>query len=338
MTDKDRYAIDQYLMRGGSVVVAAGNYAISVSQFGGLAVQPLSDGLQDMLNSYGINVQQALVMDPQNAPFPVQVARNVGGVPVQEIQAVNFPFFPDIRPDAMDRNSPIVSQLPAVTLNFASPVQLDPQKNANRQTTVLLHSSSNSWLRTSTDIQPNFQLYPNQGYLVEGTQQSYPLAVSVQGVFDSYFKGKPSPFQASDNQNNASAPTAPGATPTIEQSPATARLVVIGSTELLDDAILDLSSRLSQNGSLNNLQFMQNAVDWSVEDLDLLGIRSRGTVTRVLKPMTPADEQTWEFVNYAVALLALAAIGALWYYRRRNEQPMELTPIDKTPSAHKRSA
>ncbi len=27
MTDKERYAIDQYLMRGGSVIVGAGNYA-----------------------------------------------------------------------------------------------------------------------------------------------------------------------------------------------------------------------------------------------------------------------------------------------------------------------
>ena len=35
----------------------------------------------EMLDAYGISVGQTLVMDPQNEPFPVQVERNVGGMP-----------------------------------------------------------------------------------------------------------------------------------------------------------------------------------------------------------------------------------------------------------------
>jgi len=340
MTDKERYAIDQYLMRGGSVIVAAGNYVIGNSQFGGggLGLQPVQNGLQDMLASYGVVISQSLVMDPQNEPFPVQVARNVGGFQVQEIQAINYPFFPDIRPDAMDTTSPIVSRLPAVTMNFASPISLDEAKNANRKTTVLLKSSSKAWLRTSPDIQPNFQLYPDSGFLVEGERRSYPLAVSVTGVFDSYFKGKSSPLLQAD-QNAASNPAQPNAAPTatpapqtsslIDSSPETARLVVVGSGEFVDDLILQLSSRLTQDRYMNNLQFMQNAVDWSVEDLDLLSIRARGTLTRVLRPMEQREESTWEIVNYAIALAALIGIGALWYTRRRNEQPIQLVSVDK---------
>lgn len=332
MTDKERYAIDQFLMRGGSVVVAAGNYAIQASPTGGLGLQPIDGGLQDMLASYGVTISRSLVMDPQNEPFPVQVPRNVGGLQVQEIQALPYPFFPDVRANGMDRTSPIVSQLPAVTMNFASPITLDETKNANRTTSVLLKSSDGSWLRTSTDIQPNFDLYPQTGFLLEGQRGSYPLAVSVQGVFDSYFKDKPSPLTAQTAPAPAQ-PADPAATPTpvppvttslIESSPATARLVVIGSGEFVDDLILQLSSRLTQDRYLNNLQFMQNAVDWSVEDLDLLTIRSRGTTTRVLNPMEPREQSTWEIVNYAVALAALVGIGALWYARRRNERPLEL--------------
>src|SRR5207244_1385265 len=48
MTDKERYAVDQFLMRGGSVFVAAGNYQMSVGQSGGLDLQPVANGLQDM--------------------------------------------------------------------------------------------------------------------------------------------------------------------------------------------------------------------------------------------------------------------------------------------------
>ncbi len=88
---------------------------------------------------------------------------------------------------------------------------------------------------------------------------------------------------------------------------------------------LPLSSRLTQNRDLANLQFMQNAVDWSVEDLDLLSIRSRGTIARVLRQMDQNEQSTWEVANYAISLLALLGLGLVWYYRRRNEQPMQLT-------------
>ena len=266
----------------------------------------------------------------------MRVQRNVGGFAVEEIQALNYPFFHDVRPDGMQRESQIVSRLSAVTMNFASPVELDAVKNAGRQTSVLLRSSPQSWLTTNTNIQPDLQLYPDLGFPVEGEQKSYPLAVSVQGVFTSYFKDKPSPFQA-----GASLPTdAPGpaqSTPTpgpaqpaslVEQSPDTARLVVVGSAEFVDDVVLQLSASLTQDRYLNNLQFVQNAVDWSVEDLDLLGIRARGTLTRVLRPMEPREQSVVEALNYGAALLALVGIGAFWRSRRRNERPMALLSVD----------
>lgn len=334
MSDKERYAIDQYLMRGGSVVVAAGNYALAPDQFSGnLAIQPIENGLNDMLASYGITVTQTLVMDPQNEPFPVQVSRNLGGLQVQEVQAVNYPFFVDVRPDGMDRQNPILSSLPAVTLNWASPVVVDEQKNKDRTVTTLLKSSAGSWLRSDTNIQPDLQTYPQLGFPVEGEQASRPLAVAVQGVFESYFKGKTSPLEAeSDTQAEAAGPSPePTAAPvntigTIENSPDAARLVVIGSAEFLNDIVFQLSSNLTRDRYLNTLQFMQNTVDWSVEDLDLLTIRSRGTSARVLNPLTESQQSFWEGANYVLALLALVGLGLIWRWRRQNEQPMELVP------------
>jgi len=92
----------------------------------------------------------------------------------------------------------------------------------------------------------------------------------------------------------------------------------------VNDLVLQLSSRLSQDRYLNNLQFAQNAVDWSVEDLDLLTIRARGTSTRVLRPLSENQRTLWEAGNYVVALLALAGLGLVWRARQRSEPPMEL--------------
>jgi len=344
MTDKERFAIDQYLMRGGSVVMAAGNYGITVDQFaGGLALKPLEDGLREMLASYGIRVEESLVMDSQSEPFPVQVARQVGGFVVQEIQAIEYPFFVDVRADGMASESPIVSNLPAVTLNWTSPITIDEEKNAGREVTTLLQSSPASWTWAYTAsspgpggsiaIQPDFELYPDLGFPVGDEKQSYTLAVSVQGVFESHFKNKPSPLTEGEVEEETETPqepishtpTPPSSPGTIESSPETARLVVIGSAEFVDDVVFDISSQLVPDRYFGSLKLVQNAVAWSTEDLDLLNIRARGTYARVLAPLTEREQSFWEGVNYAVALLGLIVIGIVSNTRRRNEQPIQLT-------------
>lgn len=327
MDDKARFAVDQFLMRGGSVIVAAGNYAINLDQFtGNLTLQPLAGGLTDMLAGYGVTIEPSLVMDPQNEPFPVQTQRNVGGFVVQEIQAINYPFFVDVRSNGMDKTNPIVGQLNAVTLNWVSPVHADGAEAQGRKVSVLLTSSAQSWLRTSPDIQPDLQQYPNVGFPVEGERKAQPLAVAVQGSFQSYFKDKPSPLAQAESQpaEDGATPQAPQAAGVIEASPDTARLVVVGSSDFLTDVIFQISSSLTPDSYQNSLSFLQNAVDWSVEDLDLLGIRARGSATRALGHMDEAQQRMWEVLNYSVALAGLVGIGVLWNVRRRHERPMTL--------------
>lgn len=330
MSDKERFAIDQYLMRGGAVIVAAGNYLLSQQQFpGGLTMEQVTDGLQEMLASYGVQIENSMVLDPRNEPFPVQVARKAGSMQVIEIQQVNYPYFVDVRPDSMDKQSPIVANLPAVTLQWASPLSLDQEKMQGRQVSILLQSTAQSWLRDSLNIQPQPDLYPEYGFPVEGEQAARPLAVALRGSFDSFFKGKASPFQTEITATTSITEPVLG---TIETSPESARLVVIGSAEFIDDAVLNISSRLFSDRYLNNLQFVQNAVDWSAEDEDLLSIRSRGTYARLLKPLDQGDQQMWEGLNYAFALVAVVAIGVVWNVRRRKETPLFETPEESSPS------
>jgi ABC-2 type transport system permease protein len=345
MTDLERYAIDQYLMRGGSVFVAAGDFGLTQDPYtGSLALNPIQDGLQEMLASYGITVNPGLVFDPQNEPFPVPVTRTVSGVPVSEIQALNYPPFVDVRSDGMDRHSPIVSGLPAITMNWVSPITLDDTLNTGRQVTVLLRSTSGSWETTDPNIQPNPTAYPKYGFPVEGKAQSYTLAVAVEGSFQSFFKGKEIPTAPSDSTtqdqssgsttdqtpSNASTPASVG---TLDQSPDTARLVVVGSAEFLNDNVLQISQSFNSDRYLNSLQFVQNAVDWFVQDTDLATIRSRGASVRVLNPLTDTQKSRWEILNYALALLSLGGIGVIWRLKKRAEKPMPLVlPGDEDAS------
>ena len=126
MTELQRYAIDQYIMRGGSVIVAAGHYRLGIDPIqGALMLDVNENGLAEMLESYGIVLGESMVLDRQNAPFPMQTQRDLGDMVVTEVQALDYPFFVDIRPDGLDAESSIVSSLPFVTMNWASPVTVN---------------------------------------------------------------------------------------------------------------------------------------------------------------------------------------------------------------------
>jgi len=208
----------------------------------------------------------------------------------------------------MNSEHPALHNQPTVTLQWTSPVSVTQTALAGLTSDVLLYSTENSWIKPDTVILPNYDFYPETGFPPGSSNQQYPLAVALQGTFESFFKGKPSPLNSESTGGDGlevvnPETSAASLAPVIEQSAGATRLVVVGGTAFLDDFVLRLSSQISQDRSLNNLLFAQNLVDWSVEDLDLLSIRSRGTSTRVLQPLESQQQTLWEIANYVVALL-----------------------------------
>lgn len=312
LTDTDRLAVDQYLMRSGAVVALAGNFLLDLSpQAESLQVTEIEDGLNDLLSHYGVTVGPSMVMDEQNEPFPIPVEREIGGIIIQEIDQIDYPFFVDVRPENMARDSDITANLPAVTMNWVSPLLLDNDKLNNNTVSVLLQSSDQSWLRTDTDINPDFDQFPDLGFASEPDIQQYALAVVVSGTFHSYFADRPDPRPAPP-------------LPLIKKSPESSRLVVIGSADFINDAVISMSQGMGRDRFLNGLEFIQNIIDWSVADKDLLTIRSRGSHTKLLAPLTTREQAFWEWLNYGGSLLALILISFYGASRRRKEKPMTL--------------
>jgi MYXO-CTERM domain-containing protein len=83
---------------------------------------------------------------------------------------------------------------------------------------------------------------------------------------------------------------------------------------------------------------VQNLVDWCIEDVDLLSIRSRSTLARTLLPMDVNKRAYWEWSNYGVGILALGGIAAAAAYRRRRLRPLELDPPASAMAAGKEAA
>ena len=126
LSDKQRFAIDQFLMRGGPVVLATSPYDINMDS--GISAVKQKSGLEDWLAGFGVSVGDGMVVDPHSGVFPVPVERQIGGLPFQEIRMLKYPHFPDLRGAELNAESPITRSLQQLTLNWASPLNIDASK------------------------------------------------------------------------------------------------------------------------------------------------------------------------------------------------------------------
>lgn len=322
---KQLFAVDQFLMKGGTVVLATSPFSVARTQTN-LNVSRVRSGLEEWLKSHGIKQQDRLVLDTQNEPYPVPVRRNLGGFIVEEIRKVNYPFFVDVRSAGLNEDNLITSGLPQVTINWASPLEIDSKANSKRNITTLLTSSEQSWTSDSTNIEPNFEMYPQNGFPSSSATQPYKLAAVVEGSFDSFFKDKSSPLLEADDtkeekkEEGKEEKAQPLISGIIDRSPDSARIIVFSSNEFLNDETLKISASSGENRFLNSLQIVENAVDWSLEDRSLLSIRSRGQFSRTLQPMEQSSQLFWEYLNYALALLGLAIVYFVYRSKKKVAQ------------------
>ena len=323
LDDKQVFAIDQFLMQGGTVFLATSTRGIQVTT--NFEVRTHQSGLEEWLAHHGLEVGAGMVMDPVNTVFPVPMERYVGTTPVQEIQRLPYPLFPDLRGDQLSSDSVITAGMDQLTVNWISPVSVDKALGSTRKPIVLLKSSTDSWISPDDAVIPDYDQFPDSGFAAALKRASQPLAVAIEGPFESYFKDKISPLvttssnsdqKAVENDQSGSNNTAsnnPAVSSVIERSPSSARIVLVGSNEFASDLALTLISEGMGTFYSKQLEFMQNVIDLSLEDQGLLSIRGRTQFSRTLVSMVPGEQALWEYLNYGIALAGLLGI---WFWRR----------------------
>jgi ABC-2 type transport system permease protein len=327
---KQVFAVDQFLMQGGTVLLSSAPTDVTLGQ--GILPRPVQSGLQDWLGGLGVKLGKDFVLDTHSGALPIPVERPIGGgLSVREIRLAPYPYIVDVRGAGLDAKSPVTASLGQISVPWAVPVDVDAEKNKTRTVTTLLSSSRDSWLSDNANLLPDYRQYPQLGFPVGKERGAHPLAVMVEGTFDSAYKGKASPLlepgkdaAAGKNADKpADTPATKGAAPTspfatvgrvIGQSPASARLIVVGSNSLFNDQTMNLVSQALGSTYRKPAEFALNLVDWSLEDQGLLAIRSRTHFARTLAPMTQTAQAGWEYANYALALAGLVVVGIV---RRR---------------------
>jgi gliding motility-associated transport system permease protein/gliding motility-associatede transport system auxiliary component len=322
LDEKSVFAVDQFLMRGGTVILATSPYSAEIGS-DKLRLLDRDSGLQPWLAHNGLEIEKTLVLDKQNTSFHAPVSRESGDYEFRDLQLIDYPYFIDLRTPGLSPNHVVTSNLPQMTMAWASPIALE--RYSGRDISLLLQSSGDSWLRNSKDVMPSVDangisnLRPpetaDHGTGLNGLSGAQILGVSMQGRFTSYFADheQTSGMAGEDDNGAPNLPVMPGPRAVLERSPESARIVLFSSNDFISDKVLNSLVTATGTQYLGPLDLFNNTLDWALQDEQLLGIRSRAHFNRTLPPMERQAQLLIEYFNYGLALLWLLLLAlAAW--------------------------
>ncbi len=305
--DLDKFLLDQFAMTGGKIIwLLDAVYADmdSLSENPQFVSFPIYDrlNLSDMLFKYGVRVNTNLVLD--------KVAAGVSDTR----QIYPWIYFPMVMPQV---NHPITKEISGIKLEFPSSV--DTVKAVGVKKTVLLRSSPYSTVLATPHIVKVSTLFKPPGD-ERFKDKNVPLAVLLEGEFESSFKNRIKP-----KASNA------GALKFKEQSQETEMLVVadgdiarnqlnIINPNIPKGAPLPLGFDQYTQAQYGNSDFLENAVDYMLDETGLISIRSRELKIRLLDVNSVKQNKLfWQLVNTVVPIVSIILMGLIYLFIRKRK-------------------
>lgn len=305
----DKYIIDQFIMRGGKVLWLIDNTTASLDSLQTTPeffATPRSLYINDLFFTYGVRINPNLIQDLSCMPIPQQVGM-IGDQPQYKFMA--FPYSLDI---VNFSDHPIVRDIKEIKSDFAGSIDL-VGKNDRLVKKVLMTSSERSKLVPTPSIvtlkvgltKPNMQEY---------AFRNLPIAVLVEGEFESAFKGiLPTEFDTIKelDYRSKSVPT---------------RQIFISDGDIIRNpfdkkrnqpypAGYDIYTRTM----FDNTPFIVNCINYLCADEDLLQLRAKTFKIGSLDNEKVRRHKTiLSILNIALPLLLIAIMGTILIWTRKH--------------------
>jgi len=303
-SDKDKFIIDQYIMRGGKVLwlidpVFASMDSLQVNtETMGVS---LDLNLTDMFFKYGIRLNNNLVMDLNAMQIPVQVGE-MGGQPQYEF----FPwyYFPILTPLS---ENPIVRNLNALKTEFISSIDFVNQ-SSDIEKTILLSTSRYS--RTvNVPVMINLAIMGEKPDERLFNKQNIPVAALLEGKFESVYANRMPPEILEDKDIDFT-----------EESSNT-KMIIIADGDMIRNQMqfsqgnympLPLGYDKYTGQQFGNKEFILNAMNYLTDDSGLISIRSKELRMRLLDRTKVENERTfWQILNTVVPIVLVLIFGMI---------------------------
>ncbi len=315
--ERDKFLIDQFIMRGGKVLWLIDPVFASMDslqKYNTTMGLPNDVNLEDMLFNYGVRLNANLVQDLSALPIPVKTGQ-VGNQP--QMDFFKWWFFPVIIPSI---SHPIVNGLNAIKTEFLSTI--DTVTASGVKKTYLLETSK--YARTVNaptliDLEI-LKKKPNERAFNKGP---FPIAVLLEGTFTSAFLYRIPP-ELSENPDLAfrakSKPT---------------KMIVIADGDIAKNQFhfsqgyaLPLGYDQYTRQTFGNKELLLNSLNYLCDETGLISIRSRELKLRMLDTER-IDKQRllWQLINTVVPVLIIIAFGLVLSRIRRRIYTRSTTKI-----------
>ena len=299
LTDSEKYHIDQFIMRGGKVILASGGLDIN---FNNLMANPKNADTLAFFQNYGIDIKPDMIFDAKNyIPFRQ---------PVNMIQMIEFPYpvWLASPKEYLAQDSLMTENFQYIVFPWASSLSIDQNKIKEAKITELATSSLASWTRSdalfiSPDILKNaLEEVPEKTGL-----KKYGLAYHVKGKFHSYFKNKPLPANAKNF---------------ISENINFAEFVVVSSPYTFTNNIQPI--QITQNLNIN---FFLSILDVMNGLEDLVRSRNRSqAATPVIGPIDSLMKNLITVFNLLLPLVFIVGYALVRYMNRKKIGNMNYVP------------
>jgi ABC-2 type transport system permease protein len=313
-TLQNQFKLDQYIMHGGKVIWLIDKFPVSldsINKYKFYVPEDISTGLDDMLFKYGARIMPDLIVDLECSSIP-QVVGMSGDKPQTKL----FPWMYHMAA-ASDITHPIVKNIDRVNLFFPSTIDT-VKTETNVKKTVLLKSSKYARSQLSP-VRLSFEILkvaPDPSKFNDGNR---PVAYLLEGEFESFFKNRLTPeFQSTLDAIGVKF---------IEKSKS-AKQIVISDSDFAKNLINTTTGDTEDMGYnkwerrfyKGNKDFALNAVEYMLDENNILESRSKEIKLRLLDTVRTKQEKSWwQFINVGLPVLLLALFGFLFQYFRRKK-------------------
>lgn len=319
-TEKQKFKLDQYLMRGGKIIWMIDRLRVSLDSLrktGEFIPPERSLNLDDLLFKYGIRLPTNMVLDLQCSPIP-QVIGNVGGRP----QLESFPWY--YHPVVIPRSDhPIVKGLDGI--NFFFPSSIDTVSTPGSVTrTVLLTSSDYSRVQF-LGSRVSFEILKYEPDPSKFNKPHQLLAVLQEGTFESLYANRVTASMA-EGMERLGLQVRPESEPS-------AAMVVVSDGDLAANLInprtgepLPLGFNRYDQYTYANKEFLLNTIEYLLDKEGVFEARAKEVKLRLLNTVKAQEELAfWRFLNIGLPLVLLALFGWTYQFLRnrkyRKKQP-----------------
>jgi len=311
-SEADKFAIDQYIMKGGRVLFfldPVHPFADSLSA-GTTVALANQVGLEDLLFKYGIRINYNLVADLQCNYVPVNTA--------PAGQEARFTMMPWVYHPLLAGpvTHPVTRGLNYVKSQFASSMDTLAGSAGQLTKTVLLATSQASRTRDvpllinmeEITVQPDPALY-QAAYL--------PVGILLEGKFESFYKNYPVPEGVKPSDWKMIPDGEPGSVFVVTDGDLPANEVQFIQGEFRAQPLG--YDRYTQQ-TFGNREFIMNVVNYMTDKTGLMELRSREFKLRLLNKEVIGQKSQllkWKLINILLPLLLLLISGLVIQVVRR---------------------